>query len=183
MNPAADVRSLDVLKDWHAALCQFRTEALDALAACDLEIRRAADWLADQRDHWRQMIREAEDEVTQAKAELAARRFPDFSGRMPDTSVQQKALRAAEAKRDFAEEMAERCRRWIQKLPHAVSESYEGPARQLSGLLEGELPRGLALLERRIDALDAYLNVQAPAAPKIEPPRTEDRGRSDGPAV
>jgi hypothetical protein len=169
VDPAADVRSIEGLRDWHAALCQFRTEALDALAACDLEIRRAADWLADQRDNWRQAMREAEEEVSQAKAELAQRRFPDFSGRMPDTSVQEKALRAAEAKRDFAEEQADRCRRWLQRLPHAVSESYEGPARQLANLLEGDLPRGLALLERRIDALEAYASLQAPAAPRPAP--------------
>jgi hypothetical protein len=179
MGPAADVRSIDLLRDWHAALCVFRTESLDALAACELEIRRAMDWLADQRDHWRQVLREAEEEVTQAKAELAARRFPDFSGRMPDTTVQQKAVRMAEAKREFAEEKMDLCRRWLQKLPHAVSESYEGPARQLANMLEGELPRGLALLERRVDALEAYANLQAPAAPRLAappPPEKKDEG-------
>jgi ribosomal protein L29 len=170
MNPAANVRAVEALKDWHAALAEFRTEAQDALAAVELEIRRAFDWIADTQRHWKQTVRDAEEEVVQAKAELANRRFPDFSGRMPDTSEQEKALRRAIAKQEFAERQVEVCQRWLRKLPAAVSETYEGPARQLAATLEAELPRGLAVLQQRLDALEAYLGLAAPKRPAEEPP-------------
>ena len=44
-------------------------------------------------------------------------------------------------------------RAWQHKLPHAISETYEGPSRQLSATLETDVSRGLALLERRLMAL------------------------------
>jgi hypothetical protein len=42
---------------------------------------------------------------------------------------------------------------------------YEGPARQLGALLETELPRGLALLERRVVALEQYAALAPPETP------------------
>lgn len=173
MNPAANVRAIDALQDWHAALAEFRTEAMEALAAVELEIHRAHAWIADTQREWKQTVRDAEDEIAQAKAELASRRFPDFNGRMPDTSEQEKALRRAVAKKEFAERQVEVCRRWQMKLPAAVSETYEGPAKQLLATLEAELPRGLAVLERRIAALEAYAAIAAPKTPKDEAPPAE----------
>jgi hypothetical protein len=166
MNPAANVQAIEALQDWHAQLVEFRTDAMEALAAVDLEIRRAHDWVAEKQRFWKQAVRDAEEEVFQRKQELNARRYPDFSGRMPDTSEQQKALRKAIAKKEFAEQQVEVCRKWAAKLPHLVEETYEGPARQLSATLEAELPKGLAMLQRRIDALEAYAAIAAPKLPK-----------------
>ena len=48
MHPPARVTSIDALRDFRAALATFRFEAIDALAANDLDIRRAtgaADFL------------------------------------------------------------------------------------------------------------------------------------------
>jgi hypothetical protein len=185
MNPAANVRAIETLQDWHAALVEFRTEAQDALAACELEVRRALDWVSDMQRHWRQTVRDAEEEVAQAKAELASRSFPDFNGRMPDTSEQRKALRRAVAKKEFAERQVEVCRRWLAKLPAAVSETYEAPARQLAAILDAELPRGLAVLDRRINALEAYAAIAPPSRPKDEPPPPSTpvaEGQSEGEA-
>src|SRR5262245_19563241 len=181
MNPSANVRAVEALQDWHATLATFRTEAQEALAACELEIRRAFDWVADTRQHWKQAARDAEEEVVQAKAELASRRFPDFSGRMPDTSEQEKALRRAVAKKEFAERQVEVCRRWLTKLPAAVAETYEGPARKLAATLEAELPRGLAVLERLIAALEAYLQI-APSSPSSGPPEKAEPPPAEPPA-
>ena len=51
---------------------------------------------------WKQATRDCEEDVAQAKAELAARRFPGFDGRMPDTTIQERNLRRAEARLDYA---------------------------------------------------------------------------------
>src|SRR5262245_48498864 len=99
MNPSADVRSIGELQDFRAALIGFRTDALEALFSIDEAVRRANDWLSDQLKGWQRLARTTEDEVVQAKAELAMRRWPEQStGRIPDTSVQEKKLRAAKAK-------------------------------------------------------------------------------------
>ena len=65
-------------------------------------------------------------------------------------------LREAEAK-------VEKTRQWQNLLPRAVAE-YEGPARQLMGMLDADLALGVAILDRKIDALDAYLKTSEPPA-------------------
>ena len=175
MNPGADVQAIDALQDWHNALCLFRDEALDALGSINLEIRRAFDWIEEEKKAWQQEVRVAEDEVYQAKAELKQRKTPDFGGRIPDTSVQEKALARAKARLEYAEEQIDVCRRWAAKLPKLISEEYEGPSRRLGTFLDMDLAKAIADLSSRIEALHRYTQVQpasappAPAAPETPP--------------
>jgi hypothetical protein len=169
---AADVRSVEALKDMHAAICNFKAQAADALAAVDLTVRRAHDYLSDQLNFWRAAVRTSEDEVFQAKQELAQRKYVGYDGREPDTSVQVQNLKRAQAKLAHAQQKVETARAWQRKLPHAVSETYDGPARQLSAMLEADLPRGLALLERRLMSLEAYLHIAPVGARDEAPPET-----------
>ena len=127
------------------------------------------DYLSDQVTFWRAAIRTSEEEVFQAKQELAQRKYVGYDGREPDTSVQEQNLKHAQAKLTYAETKVETVRAWQRKLVHAVSETYDGPARQFSATLETDVPRGLALLERKLAALDAYLNI-APVGPQVEAP-------------
>src|SRR5262245_33974324 len=165
MNNAADVRSIDALRDMHASVCKFRTDAQDGLASGELSIRRAHDYLTEKLHFWQAAIRKCEDEVFQAKQELKQRQYVGFDGRVPDTTVQEENLKRAQGRLRYAQEKVETVRRWMTKLPNMVSEVYEGPARHLAATLESELPRALALLERRIMALEAYTTLTAPASP------------------
>jgi hypothetical protein len=158
VNPPARVTSIDALRDFRAALSTFRSEAIDALAANDLDIRRAFDWLTEQRQFWQRAVREMHDEVTHCKAELFRRQTVLPGERVPDCTQQIKALRLAQQKLEHAEERVKACRRWEPALQRAVDE-YQGPARQLGSLLDGELPKSTALLDRMIASLDAYVAV------------------------
>lgn len=186
MNFAADVRSIEDLREMHAAVCRFRTDAQDALASVDLIVRRAADYLSDQLTFWQAAIRRCEEEVFQANQELKQRQYVGFDGRVPDTTVQEKNLQRAKQRLQHAQEKLAAVRRWMTRLPKQVAEVYEGPARQLAATLEAELPRALAVLERRIQSLEAYAALSAPetprdsaapagAAPTPAPPESESK--------
>lgn len=166
----ADVRSIDAVRDWHAALTTYGETLAEALAGVELEIRRGFEWLSEQVSLWQRAVRECEEEVTQAKAELAARKFPGWDGREPDTTVQEKALRAARARLEYAEDQVARVRAWIAKLPKSIDEVYRGPATRLGGFLEDDLPKGLAGLKRRIAALESYAGLRPDFAPGPSPP-------------
>ena len=165
MADQADVRSIDAVLEWHAALTNYGHTLAEAMSGVEVEIHRANEWLHEQLVRWQRAIRDCEDEVVQAKAELAARRFPGFDGRMPDTSTQEKNLRKAKARLEHAEEKVLVIRSWIGKLPKAIDEVYRGPAHRLVNFLEAELPRGLALLDRRIAGLESYAGLRADYAP------------------
>lgn len=177
---SADVRSIDAVREWHAALTAFGESLSEAMAGVELELRRASEWLHEQLALWQREIRRCEDEVVQAKAELAARKFPDYSGREPDTTVQERALRRAKANLEHAEDQVAKIRSWIGRLPKLIDEVYRGPAHRLTNFLDAELPKGLARLKQQIGSLESYAGLctdyaAAPSAssiPAAPPPRT-----------
>src|SRR5581483_10491718 len=181
----ADVRSIDALRDWHAALVTYGEGLAEALAGIELEIRRAYEWLDEQLALWRRAVRDCEDEVTRAKAELAQRKVPTWDGRDPDCTVQERNLRRARARLAHAEEQVVKCRQWIGRLPKFVDELYAGSARRLGNFLEAELPKGLAELARRLAALESYAGLRpdfapAPSLSSIPNPPPPFPGREGG---
>ena len=156
MNPGADVSSIPALSHWHADLTTFRTEATESLASIALAIQQASNWLEEKLNFWQRETRSADEAVVQARAELSNRQFEDFRGRIPDCTVQEENLRRAEARLEHAQEQIRVVRHWLVHLPRLVNEAYEGHARRLMRFLEGDIPRGLALLDQRIRSLEAY---------------------------
>jgi hypothetical protein len=169
MDPGADVRSIPALRDWLGDVLTYKHNAEETLAGVALELRRAADWIHQQEILWKHAVRECEEEVVQAKAELAARKFPGWDGRMPDTTVQEKNLRRTQARLEHATEKAAKCRAWAGRLPKMIEETYSGAARRLNLLLEGEVTRSAADLARRIEALEAYAELRPDFAPAPNP--------------
>jgi hypothetical protein len=163
--PGADVRSIDALRDWLAALAGYRHAAAEAVAGVDLEIRRGFEWLAEQEAQWKQAVRDRREEVVRAKAELSAKRFPGYDGRMPDTTIEERNLRRAEARLDHAHDQVKTCQAWAVKLPKLVDELYTAPARRLGLYLEGDLTRGAAALDRQVSALESYAGLRPDFAP------------------
>lgn len=172
MSQSARVTSIEALKEWKEALCVFRAEALEGLCAVEMEVRRAFDWLQEQTKFWENEVRRRDEQLVQARADLVRRQMMVTpAGRTPDTTEQEKALRKAQTRLREAEEKVERARKLAPVLHRAIEE-YEGPARRLANMLEADLPRASAMLDRKIDALDAYVSTAAarsspPPAPAI----------------
>lgn len=165
MPESADVRSIDAVRDWHATLTNYADSLDEALAGVELEIRRAYDWLDEQLASWRQAVRDCEEEVVRAKAELSQRKFKTWDDREPDCTVQEKALRLAKARQEHAEEQVEKVRHWIGRLPKLIDEMYLGSSRRLRNFLEDDLPKGQATLARRLAALEVYAGLRPDFAP------------------
>ena len=167
MSESAHITAITALNDLRQALVCFGEEAAEALSTADAEIRRIDEWLDDQLKFWQQEVRVAEDVVFQAKTELTRRKMMHFGDRQPDTTDQEMALRAARARLEHAEEQVAITRTWQREWPQAVLD-YRGPSGQLKGLLEGELPRGCAFLDRKTASLEGYAALTAPSAPLPE---------------
>lgn len=165
MADGADVRSIDAVREWHASLATYGDGLAEALAGVELEIRRGYDWLEEQLGRWQHSIREREEEVTRAKAELSQRKFKTWDGREPDCTVQEKALRLAKARLEHAEDQVAKCRQWIARLPKMIDEVWVGPSRRLSSYLDVDLRKALTELARRVAALESYADLRPDYAP------------------
>src|SRR5437867_139075 len=124
--PSANVTALETLIELKVALNNFAAQANEALSSLDMEIRRTLDWLADQHKHWQAAVKESEDEVFQAKQELARKKMMRLGDRPPDTTEQEQALKKALARLEYAEEKLQATRRWLRELPEAILD-YQGP--------------------------------------------------------
>jgi hypothetical protein len=166
MSPAAHVTEIDALQDFRAALCEFRVHAREALDATALEIRRTFEWLNHQLKEWQHAVRQRGEEVLRAKNELVQRKYSKADGR--GYTEQELALEKALQRLHEAEDKVDRIRYWLQVLPRAVLE-YEGPSRQLAGMLDSDLAQGIILLEQKLQALEAYVTLLPPSGPGPPP--------------
>jgi hypothetical protein len=164
MNPSAHVTATEPLVHFQGDLASFSHEAKEALLAVEMEIQRAEGFIDDQLKYWQAYVRKAEDRVFQAKSELARRKMMRIGDRPLDCTEQEEALQKAEARLEYAEEKLAATKRWAREWPEAVRE-YLGPARQLTSVLEIDLPRMQVFLNQKIAALEAYAQV-ALAPPK-----------------
>jgi hypothetical protein len=164
MSQAAQVTSIEAIKDFQAFLCQCCADIREALCAVDMEAHRVLDWVAhDQASFWRRAVRDRQEELAQAKADLFRRQLERLSGEEPDLIEQQEAVWRANRRLHEAEDKVDNCRRWLPLLQHALEE-YQAPARQLAALVEGDPPRAVAVLEQVLDALESYVFLAPPTA-------------------
>jgi hypothetical protein len=172
MNGSANVTAIEALSELRAALCTFGEKSAEALATADAEIRRTVDWLEDQYKYWTHEVRRCEDWVFQARTELNRRRMLKIGDRPPDCTEQEEELQKARMALEHAEDQVQRTRRWERLWQEAIIE-YRGPVGQLKTLLDGDLPKATALLERKITALDEYVSLAAPVTPAPAAPKPE----------
>jgi chromosome segregation ATPase len=163
MTQSARVSSIDALKALHATLSRFGPEAREALGAAEMEIRRVFDYLEDQLKYWLRQVDRRHEDLNRARSDLAHARAIR-QGERSGYVEQEIAVRKAQVRLREAEEKVVTVRRWLVHLPQAVNE-YQGPSRRLAGLLDADLRQGLAILEQRIAALDAYVALEAPPEP------------------
>jgi len=168
----ANVRSVDALKDFKNALIAYAEEARNALNGVDMDVRRTRDWLErDQFMYWQMQVKKRNEQVSQARADLFKRQISQSgSGSVSDTD-QKEALRLAIQRLRQAEEKLAKVKRWGPVLQHAIAE-YNAKSRPLGDRISGDLVNSLALLDRMVASLDAYMAIKAPTLREAKPSTT-----------
>lgn len=188
MSLPVDVGSLDTIKDFRAHLVRFGEDAKNALASTEMEIVRMANWLShDRRFYWEGRIKFLREELSQAKGELHRKRTSNMFGGEANMGEQKENLRDAKRLLAEAEEKLERVRRWAAPLQQAVME-YRSRARPLADMVDGELGRSVAMLDRMVVAIEEYLDTSPEPTSYVKQMKEEKReqqlasaARPDGP--
>lgn len=163
MSSGANVQSIDAVRDFRAALNTFSHEASEALDSFASEVNRSIDWLLNGAPAaWQNEYRKAELKLNQARIDLQncrARHLAD--GSQPACLEEKKLLERARQRMAYVEEKLVVVRQLGQMADREATE-YKGRANQLASILDGELPRALALLDRVLSILESYVGMNHP---------------------
>jgi hypothetical protein len=159
----AYVSSIAAIQDFRNALAQYAHESRQGITAMEIEVRRAFDWVAvDRAEYWRGEIRRGMEAVARAKDELHhARTYKSTGDYTPSCIDERKAVERAEQRLKRAEFKAETVKKWTRSLQHELNE-YIGRIAQFNAVLEIDVSKAMAMLERVLTALNDYVVAGAP---------------------
>jgi hypothetical protein len=170
MAEQARVQSIEALSRFRAALVEFAEGARHALGGIDIELRRVREWLEhDQPRYWKAQIKLWDQRKVEARSALHRKNLQRKDGFVPDVSQEKEALRICKHRIEEAERKLASIRRWVPLFQHALSE-YQGRTRGLSDAASIDVERMLAMLDRMIIALEAYVSTAPPRESSGMPP-------------
>jgi hypothetical protein len=130
----------------------------------DLEMRRVLDWLEhDRPGFWRRQVRDAHDGVTEARAALHRCLMYPINDERPACYEERAELKKAEARLAYCDEKSERLRHWVREVRHESFE-YEGRTSQMMEIVEFDVPRAIAILDRLLAHLNDYQSIRVPTS-------------------
>jgi hypothetical protein len=162
MGEGARVDSIDVLKEFKAALWKFQEAASSALGDAEAEMHRVLMWLQTEQDsYWTHQIRKREEIVTRCKEAVRMKKiFKDSSGRQQSAIDEEKALKIAMKRLEEAQEKLKYVRKWARLLPKEI-EMYKGGVQRFATTVQSQIPTAAGHLEKLAVKLEAYVSLQA----------------------
>jgi len=179
MSQAANVRSLEAIREFRVALIKFIDKAKRSVATAESEVQRTSTWLSSTQPlHWTHEVRHANDRLAQAKGELARATLsqPD-NPRGPTDQI--RLVRKREEEIRNAMKKGEQTKKWSRKFEQQTNE-YKGAMTPLSSSLDGDLNKAVSILTNSIKSLEEYLASTTPTSsePLEAAPTTESIARS-----
>ncbi len=165
MSAAANVQSLEAIREFRGALQQFGEQATDGLDSIHAQIHRVNDWLQHERPaYWQQQIRRGYDQLAEARTSLEQCRMRTVGGHRPACLEEKQAVARAKARLEQAQEKLKVVRHW-QRLVEEEASEFRGRCSQLDSLLQRDLPRMRGLLDRILASLASYVTIRSPETP------------------
>ena len=156
MNQSANVTSIDAVRAFRAALVKFEENARDAVTCLELEIRRAIDWIeVDRRRYWPAQVRQASEELVQARNTLERCQLKYGSEEAPSCYEQKKNYELAKRRLRYCEDQVRKVKHWTRMIRHELTQ-FDGQMAQMTICVDTELPRAIAAISQMLNALQRY---------------------------
>jgi hypothetical protein len=179
MDRSANVTSIDAIRMLRVALHKFEANSRDAVTHLLLEVRKAVDWLENDRSrYWPEQVRKAGQWVTQARNDLERCQLAYGSEEAPSCYEQKKALERAKRRLRLCEEKVKAVRHWRRTIRGEMDE-FDGQMARLNSCLDADLPRAIAALDRMLQALEKYAQASPAREGALNTPATTDSSDSD----
>jgi hypothetical protein len=176
MSQFARVTSIDALRDFRAALLEFSETGRSALGEAQSDVQRTVWWVQHEiKEHWQRELKQRSNKLAEARTDLSRAQMQKKSDVMERKAVQLAVRRVEES-----EEKLRQIKKWNTEFERQQL-LFRGQCSQLSGTLDGELPKIVAWMERMIERLQQYVALQAPLT--APPPGIADSAAQDHAAV
>ena len=168
MAHSANVHSIDAIRDLRAALIKFQHEGKSCLDGLATEVQRIVQWIEyDRPAYWQSQVRRAFDQVAEARSALQTCQMRSVVGRRPSCIEEKQNYKKARLRLEHCETQVRSVKRWAAKIHHELDE-FRGRLGGPQRMLEGDIPRVCALLDKQLLALEAY--AETPPTPDPDPP-------------
>ena len=164
MSNAANVTSLDALRQFQSELRRYEVSVRSILESLTGQAHRAQDWIEhDRAKYWPREAMKAEDRIAEARADLQRAKMAALEGQHKSCLDEKKAVERAVNRLRLCEEKVRVTKHWRNQMRHK-SEEFSGKMARMQNYLDNDLPRAQAALGRVIAALEKYTETkQAPA--------------------
>jgi hypothetical protein len=157
----ARIESPEVIRELRNHLAVFDQKCRNALMACSGDIQNTREWLRnDRQPYWKLQIRKREEEMTNAKRELAQAKWASEHGGRSAGVDEMRALEKAKRRFEEAQQKIETVKKWTLLLEQRISKML-GPCHSMLILLDQKVPQGISRIDQMLDDLEAYFR-QAP---------------------
>ena len=178
MAHSANVHSIDAIRDLRAALIKFQHEGKSCLDGLATEVQRIVQWIEHDRPaYWKSQVRRGFDQVAEARSALQTCQMRSVVGRRPSCIEEKQNYNKARRRLEHCEAQIQLTKKWATKIHHELDE-FRGRMGGPQRMLEGDIPRICAILEKQLLALESYAEMTSSPEdthPAIEKQQGEER--------
>ncbi len=161
MDNAAKVTSIEALLQFKTALIEFSEAVQLSLGEANSDVNRVQGWLRNDRiNYWKQQIRYRNNRLADAKSELMRAEI-SASDTRASAVVERKMVEKWKRQVAEAEQKVQNIKQWSMKLDREIP-IFKGRCQSLARIMEGDLPKALAKLDRLSTALEKYVKIAPP---------------------
>jgi hypothetical protein len=160
MNRTAHVKSVKALRLFHRDLVVFAQQVSDILGALTLELHRGVDWIEHDRGrYWPQQARAASDALSEARNRLQTCLLQPHPDGQPPCTEEKQAFAVAKQRLRYSEEKLRAVRQCL-ITSRREADQFRVALSRLAQMIETEIPRALASLDRMSVALERYTRAE-----------------------
>src|SRR5690606_255007 len=147
---SANIRSIQALRDFRAALIVYLDDATLAVQAMAMELQKTFEWIEHDRPHyWNNQLKRGFDLVAQTRSNLDSCRMRTVAGHKPACIEEKYAFAHAQQRLQLCQDQLKLIKQIAHHLQHDADE-FRGRLSKLQTFLDVDLPQAIAGLEQTI---------------------------------
>ncbi|MEZ6112822.1 MAG: hypothetical protein R3C99_17695 [Pirellulaceae bacterium] len=156
MSNPARVTSIDAVHRFRISLREYSEQIRDVTLALNMELRRVLEWIDHERPaYWRASYERASLELVEKRNELERCMNNTVGDERRSCFAERKAFERTKRRLETAERKMRVVRQWQYQLRQEM-DKLQSQIAKLDFMLDDDVAKGLAVLERMTSALDDY---------------------------